>query len=118
MRRFGRGIPCLLAALTLGVSVASFSLLSLGSGDAGASQPQMTSTGSSFAGVAISQWQGQFNELDGGNINFNVSSSILGMNDFCAQQVNFGATDISYATDQSSCQTSAVPYPFQYMPDV
>ena len=40
------------------------------------------------------------------------------MNDFCQQTVNFGATDISYATNQSSCSTSAVPYPFQYMPDV
>ncbi len=118
MRRFGRGIPCLLAALTLGVSVASFSLLSMGGGDAGAAQPQMTSTGSSFAGVAISQWQGQFNELDGGNINFNVSSSVIGMNDFCQATVDFGATDIAYSTGQSVCTTNQVPYPFQYMPTV
>ena len=117
MRRFGRGLPCLLAALTIGVSVASFSLLSLG-GEVGASEPQMTSTGSSFAGVAISQWQGQFNELDGGNINFNVSSSVIGMNDFCQATVDFGATDIAYSTGQSVCTTNQVPYPFQYMPTV
>lgn len=85
---------------------------------AGASGPQLLSTGSSFAGVAISQWEGQFNELDGGDINFTVSSSVVGMNDFCNKTVDFGATDISYATQQSNCATSAVPYPFQYMPDV
>ncbi len=78
----------------------------------------MTSTGSSFAGVAISQWQGQFNELDGGNINFTVSSSVIGMNDFCQQTVDFGATDIAYSTQQSDCTTNQVPYPFQYMPTV
>ena len=78
----------------------------------------MTSTGSSFAGVAISQWQGQFNELDGGNINFNVSSSVIGMNDFCQATVDFGATDIAYSTGQSVCTTNQVPYPFQYMPTV
>ena len=118
MRRFGRAVRrCLLAVLTLGVSVASFSLCRSG-GDAGARQPQMTSTGSSFAGVAISQWQGQFNELDGGNINFTVSSSVIGMNDFCQQTVDFGATDIAYSTGQSVCTTNQVPYPFQYMPTV
>ena len=76
---------------------------------AGASMPQLTSTGSSFAGVAISQWRGQFNELYGGNINFNVSSSVIGMNDFCQATVDFGATDIAYSTGQSVCSTSQVP---------
>jgi phosphate transport system substrate-binding protein len=85
---------------------------------ASASLPQLTTTGSSFAGVAITQWQGQFNELYGGNINFTVSSSIIGMNDFCSKTVDYGATDISYSTEQSNCITSQVPYPFQYMPDV
>jgi phosphate transport system substrate-binding protein len=88
------------------------------SGAASASDPQMDSTGSSFAGVAIAQWVGQFTELDGGNINFTLSNSIQGMNSFCQQTVTFGATDISYATQQSVCSTSQVPYPFQYMPDV
>jgi len=87
-------------------------------GPASASQPQLTSTGSSFAGVAISQWQGQFDELNGGNINFTVSSSVIGMNDFCNKTVDFGATDIAYSTQQANCSTSQVPYPFQYMPDV
>jgi phosphate transport system substrate-binding protein len=118
MRLLGGRFSCLLATLVVGASLALFSLGTLGSGDAGASEPQMTSTGSSFAGVAISQWQGQFNELYGGNINFNVSSSVIGMNDFCQATVDFGATDIAYSTGQSVCSTSQVPYPFQYMPTV
>ena len=68
--------------------------------------------------MAISEWEGQFNELDGGDINFTVSSSVVGMNDFCNHTVDFGATDISYATGQADCSTSQVPYPFQYMPTV
>jgi phosphate transport system substrate-binding protein len=80
--------------------------------------PQLNSTGSSFAGVAISEWEGQFDELDGGNINFTVSSSIVGLNDFCNQTADFGATDISYATRQSDCGSKQVPYPYQYIPDV
>jgi phosphate transport system substrate-binding protein len=118
MRTMGRRRSCLLAALTFAASVASFSLGSLGGADAGAADPQIVSTGSSFAGVAITQWQGQFNELDGGNVNFSVSTSVIGMNEFCQQSVDFGATDISFATGQSVCSTSQVPYPFQYMPTV
>ncbi len=43
---------------------------------------------------------------------------VFGLNDFCTRNVDFGATDISYATGQSQCSNSQVPYPFQYMPDV
>ena len=106
------------AAIILAAVVGISSDLSLPVNPASATDPQLTSTGSSFAGVAISQWEGQFNELDGGDINFTVSSSVIGMNDFCNKTVDFGATDISYATQQANCSTSQVPYPFQYMPDV
>jgi phosphate transport system substrate-binding protein len=109
---------CVLVATTLGGAVALFGSVLGTAGQASASLPPLTSTGSSFAGVAISQWQGQFNELNGGNINFTVSNSIIGMNDFCQNTVNFGAADIAYSTQQSICSTSQVPYPFQYMPDV
>jgi phosphate transport system substrate-binding protein len=85
---------------------------------AGASMPQLTSTGSSFAGVAMSQWQGEFNELDGGNINFTVSSSAIGLNDFCQRTVDFAASDLSYAADESACSPTQLPYRYQYVPDV
>jgi phosphate transport system substrate-binding protein len=80
--------------------------------------PQLISTGSSFAGTAISQWQGAFNELDGGNVNFEVSSSILGLNEFCNQTIDFGASDLSYAAGQSDCDPTQVPFHYQYVPDV
>ena len=99
---------------------AVFVLLAMLAGQplAGASMPQLTATGSSFAGVAISQWQGQFNELDGGNINFAVSSSVLGLNEFCQQTVDFAASDLSYAAGQSACSPTQVPFHYQYVPDV
>ena len=107
-----------LAAALLGSAVGLGGIAFDRANPASASQPQLTSTGSSFAGVAIAQWQGQFDELNGGNINFTVSSSVIGMNDFCNKTVDFGATDIAYSTQQANCSTSQVPYPFQYMPDV
>jgi phosphate transport system substrate-binding protein len=117
MIRTRRTIRACIAALTLSSAAGMFGAV-LNTAPASASQPQLNSTGSSFAGVAISQWQGQFNELSGGNINFTVSNSVIGMNSFCNRTVDFGATDISYATQQSTCTTNQVPYPFQYMPDV
>ena len=85
---------------------------------AGASQPQLTATGSSYAGVAITEWEGQFNEDYGGDVNFTVSSSVVGLNDFCNQTVAFGATDLSYAAGESDCSATQVPYSYQYVPDV
>ncbi len=113
-----RRLACALATVVLAGVVGSSGAIFSDAGPAGATDPQLVSTGSSFAGVAISQWEGQFNELDGGDINFTVSSSVVGMNDFCNKTVDFGATDISYATQQANCSTSQVPYPFQYMPTV
>ena len=89
-----------------------------GQATAGASLPQLTSTGSSFAGVAMSQWQGQFNELDGGNVNFTTSSSAIGLNDFCQRTVDFALSDLSYAAGQSACSPTQLPYRYQYVPDV
>ena len=41
----------------------------------------MKSTGSSFAGVAIQQWVGQAATLYGLNINWQVTSSVIGLDD-------------------------------------
>jgi phosphate transport system substrate-binding protein len=91
----------------------------LGQAATGASTlPKLTSVGSSFAGVAISEWAGQFDELDGGNVNFTEQSSIIGLNQFCNRNVDFAASDISYAAGQAACSPKQVPYPFQYIPDV
>jgi phosphate transport system substrate-binding protein len=81
---------------------------------AGAS-PSLESTGSSFAGVAIQQWVGQAATLYGLNINWQVSSSVIGLDNFAQSQIDFGASDIPYSSGQA---TSTPTFPYQYMPDV
>ena len=83
-------------------------------GTASASLPQLNGTGSSFGGVAISQWQGQFNELDGGNVNFTVSYSYIGLQDFANDTVDFGASDLTYGA--SGITPPSMPY--EYVPVV
>src|ERR1700733_2074599 len=113
-----RRLACVLATILLAAVVGTSGAVYSGAGPAGATDPQLVSTGSSYAGVAISQWQGQFNEQDGGDINFTVSSSAVGLNDFCNKTVDFGASDLPYSADASACTPSQVPYPYQYVPDV
>ena len=81
---------------------------------AGAS-PNMQSTGSSFAGAAIQEWVGTSNTLFGLNINWQVQSSIIGLNQFATNQVDFGASDIPYSSGQAQ---SSPNQPYQYFPDV
>jgi phosphate transport system substrate-binding protein len=75
----------------------------------------MNSTGSSFAGVAIQQWVGQAATLYGLNINWQVSNSVTGLDDFAQDQMDFAASDIPYSSGQASSNPSQ---PFEYMPDV
>ncbi len=109
-------VPIQVVLAVSAVSVLCAALV--GQPTAGASSPQLNSTGSSYAGVVMSEWEGVFNELDGGNINFTVSSSIVGLNDFCNNTVDFALSDLSYAAGQSDCSPTQVPYPYQYVPDV
>ena len=81
---------------------------------AGAS-PSMQSTGSSFASVAIQQWVGQSSTLFGLNINWQVSSSVIGLNNFGQNQIDFAASDIPYSAEQSTYYPTQ---PYQYLPDV
>jgi phosphate transport system substrate-binding protein len=93
---------CVPAALLIGVQPA-------------AAFPLLQSTGSSFAGVAIDQWVGQASSLYGFNINFQVSSSVFGLNSFAQNQEDFSASDIPYSSGQAD---STPPQPYQYLPDV
>jgi len=77
--------------------------------------PSMQSTGSSFASVAIQQWVGQSSTLFGLNINWQVSSSVIGLNNFGQNQIDFAASDIPYSAQQSTYYPSQ---PYQYLPDV
>jgi phosphate transport system substrate-binding protein len=80
-----------------------------------AADPTLQTTGSSFAGVAIQEWVGQASTLFGDNINWQVSSSVIGLNNFAQNQVDFAASDIPYSSDQS---TYFPTNPYEYMPDV
>ncbi|MGO8871390.1 MAG: substrate-binding domain-containing protein [Acidimicrobiales bacterium] len=80
-----------------------------------AASPNMQSTGSSFASVAIQSWVGQTATLFGLNINWQVQSSVVGLNTFAQNQVDFAASDIPYSSQQSTYYPND---PYQYMPDV
>src|SRR5580704_757146 len=80
-----------------------------------AASPSMQSTGSSFASVAIQQWVGQSSTLYGLNINWQVTSSVIGLDNFATNQVDFAASDIPYSSNQASSNPTV---PYQYMPDV
>jgi len=83
----------------------------------GASGPTITGSGSSYAAVAINQWVAQVEQLYGDNINYSTSSSVIGLNEFAEQQVDLGASEIGYSTNQAD-YTPPSGYPYQYMPDV
>lgn len=101
-------------SLSATVVVAIALVSAFGAGTAGAS-PTLQSTGSSFAGIAIQQWAGQAGTLFGLNINWQVSSSVLGLDDFALGQVDFGASDIPYSSGQA---VNLPTVPYEYMPDV
>jgi phosphate transport system substrate-binding protein len=77
--------------------------------------PSLNATGSSFAGIAMQQWVGQSATLFGLNINWQVSSSVIGLNNFAQNQLDFAASDIPYSSGQAS---STPNQPYQYLPDV
>ena len=77
--------------------------------------PTVSITGSSLAAGALSQWASEVATIDDLNINWQVSSSVVGLNDFALDQVDVAASDIPY----SSMQANYVPdFPYQYIPDV
>jgi len=110
--RPSRAVRAAAAAATLVVMLGATQLW--GALPAGAS-PNMQSTGSSFAGAAIQEWVGTSNTLFGLNINWQVQSSIIGLNQFATNQVDFGASDIPYSSGQAQ---SSPNQPYQYLPDV
>jgi len=102
-----------IGAFAIVISVALFA--ALGPATTAAASPSLQSTGSSFAGVAIQQWVGQAETLFGLNINWQVSSSVIGLDNFAQSEIDFGASDIPYSSGQA---TSTPTAPYQYMPDV
>ena len=76
----------------------------------------VTGTGSSYAAVAINNWVGQVSSSQGLSINYQTQSSVLGLDGFALNQVDFGASEIGYSSNQAS--STPPPGTYQYMPDV
>jgi phosphate transport system substrate-binding protein len=85
-----------------------------GAGEAGAS-PVLQTGGASFVGPAMTEWDSQVSEVSGININYQMSSSVLGLNDFAQNELDFGESDIPYASGQAQFSPGS---PYQYLPDV
>ncbi len=76
---------------------------------------ELSATGSAFAAVAMQQWVGQDSALSNFLVNWQVTSSVIGLNDFALNQVDFAASDLPYSADQSA---GFPTQPYQYLPDV
>ncbi|MFZ0248499.1 MAG: substrate-binding domain-containing protein [Acidimicrobiales bacterium] len=94
-----------------------FATILLWSSPALAGGPTINGTGSSYAAVAINQWVAQVASLDGDNVNYSTSSSVIGLNEFALAQVDFGASEIGYSTGQAN-NVPPAGYSYQYLPDV
>ncbi len=106
---------CLPAGLALTLAAGTVSSGGLGAAPALASGPLVNGGGSSYAAVAIDQWRAEILSLDGDNINYNTSSSVIGLNEFAQGQLDFGASEIGYSTGQASSKPGTA---YQYLPDV
>ena len=104
--RFGLLGLAALSASSLAVSVATSTPAAAG--------VTVTGTGSSYAAVALNNWVGQVANLYGLSINYQTSSSVLGLQNF-PNNVDFAASEIGYSTN-----TAPPPPPgsYQYLPDV
>ena len=76
---------------------------------------QLRATGSSFAAVAMQQWAGQSYLLSNFLVDWQVTSSVIGLDDFAQGQVDFAASDLPYGVQQSTFYPTQ---PYQYLPDL
>jgi phosphate transport system substrate-binding protein len=108
-----------IVALSLLVSLPALAVLGgATAGPAFASGPTVIGSGSSYAAVALDQWVAQMAAFYGDSINYQTSSSVLGLNDYAQGQLNFAASEIGYSTGQSAYTPTAPYAPYQYLPDV
>ena len=72
-------------------------------------------TGSSYSAIAINAWVSQVYSALGLNVNYQASSSVIGLENFAQGLVDFGASEIGYSAGQNP---TPPPSGYQYMPDV
>ncbi len=107
-----------LAGFAAGLSLfagASLGLFGLGAQPAGAAGVTISGTGSSYAAIAINAWVSQIYTSVGTSVNYQSSSSVLGLENFAQGLVDFGASEIGYSSGQTA---SSPPSDYQYMPDI
>ena len=107
-RRRGQALRAALVVVAmLGIvapigALAAVATSSLSAVPALANGPLVNGGGSSYAAVAIDQWRAEILSIDGDNINYNTTSSVIGLNEFAQNQLDFGASEIGYSTGQAS----------------
>jgi phosphate transport system substrate-binding protein len=105
-----------LRSLLLGLTLLTLPLAGLGINTTPASAGStVTGTGSSYAAIAINAWVSQVFTSLGLNINYQATSSVIGLENFAQSLVDFGASEIGYSAGQTQ---SSPPAGYQYMPDV
>lgn len=89
-----------------------------GARPAAAGGPAISGVGSSYAALAIIQWDAEVSSEFGDTVNYSTQSSVIGLNDFAQYpQVDFGASEIGYSTNQAD-QTPPASFLYQYLPDI
>lgn len=112
IRTFARrlcGVAAVMA-LVLGVALGPLAGTSMASASVTAS-----GTGSSYSAIAINAWVSQVYSALGLNVNYQASSSVIGLENFAQGLVDFGASEIGYSAGQNP---TPPPSGYQYMPDV
>lgn len=117
VRRFGRARFAAVATALCATVAAAFGSLVWSAPPAAAAGPTITGSGSSYAAVAIDNWVAEVEAINGDSINYQTSSSVTGLDEFAEQQVDFGASEIGYSTNQAQ-DTPPAGYAYQYLPDV
>jgi phosphate ABC transporter phosphate-binding protein len=105
--------------LTATLSMAAAVVMGTGATPAGASGPTVTGSGSSWAALALDQWVADVSAPQYGslNVSYSTTSSVIGLNEFAQNQVNFGVSEIGYSTGQAdNVPPSSDTY--QYLPAV
>jgi phosphate transport system substrate-binding protein len=106
LARLRRLVVAVVALMPIAVIVAA---------PAAVGSPVLQTGGASFVEPAMQEWTSQASELLGLNVNFQVSSSVLGLNDFAQNELDFAESDIPYKSGQAQEEPSQ---PYQYLPDV
>ena len=115
--RLARVLSSLFAGMALLVAT-TVVVLTATAAPAAAGGPAISGVGSSYAALAIIQWDAEVSSEFGDTVNYLTQSSVIGLNDFANYpQVDFGASEIGYSTGQADSSPPA-SFQYQYLPDI